>query len=140
MKRILKKEEKDFSLVYDKETKELSLNSSQEITLRLSNNFHLVVDGNWDTSVNGEYNLITNGQDINIDSVKADIHLNSRRAKQIRGLQEAIEYRKKTSKRKSLKTCKRKSDEADDFFKEVVELFDRVHLLEQEIKDLKKED
>lgn len=130
IQRVFKK--KDFRLVYDKENNEWKIDSAEKITLRLGNQFHLIIDGDYDTSVNGECNLLTYNKNINIDSFKAKIYFNSMMSKQVRGLQEAIDYRKKWEKRNARnKSYKRKTEDADDFFKEVVELFGRVEALEK---------
>jgi hypothetical protein len=122
----------NLKLVYDEESKELFLNSTEKITLRLGGNFHLVVDGDYDTSINGEYNLITNNQNIHFDSVNGEIHLNSRLAKQIKNLPESIELRKRIEQLKEKdKSCDCDSDtEMDGFFKDVLDLFERVEKLE----------
>jgi hypothetical protein len=129
----------NLNLVYNEESKELYLNSTEKVTLRLGGNFHLVVDGDLDTSVNGEFNLVTNNNRVLIDSHNSTIHFNSRLAKQIRDLPECIEWRKKYSKNNSPnQKCKEcNSKDMDDFFKDIMGLFERVEQVENKIGVIK---
>lgn len=125
----------NLKLIYDEKSKELLLNSTEKITLRLGGNFHLVVDGDYDTSINGEYNLITNNQNIHFDSINGDIHLNSRLAKQIKNLPESIELRKRNKQLKEKDGSCDCDNEMDSFFKDVLDLFERVEKLENKGDD-----
>ncbi len=81
------------------------VNSNNELQLHIPDKLSFKIYGNLNVSIDGELNIdsselnvVTNGKDINLDSVNANIHLNSYRAKQIKNIPKFKDERLKQEK------------------------------------------
>lgn len=83
--------------------------------------------------INGEINCITKNENICLDTINGQIHLNSRWGKDIRNLPESVEYREK------IKEMKEKQEEENlHNYLNSCPLLSRIQKLEYEIEDLRK--
>jgi len=69
---------------------------NDELGLTINRNFKLKIEGEFDVEVDNQVDVTTHG-DLNLDTWKSQLHMNSRRSKHIKDLDDAIEYRKQAS-------------------------------------------
>lgn len=77
----------NFTIVFNKNTKELSIHSGIKVNLEFCKDLEIKVNGDLDITVDGEINLHTT-EDLSIDS--KTIFLNSDMSKQVRSNQKQI--------------------------------------------------
>ena len=78
---------------FDEENLELSFEGASNNRIRIKGDTQFLFDGNTHFISTGEFGIITKGKDICLDSMDANIHLNSRLATPIKDLPESIAKR-----------------------------------------------
>ncbi len=73
------------------------LHTDKGIDVDFRGNIKLNIHGSLEISTDGETNFVSHG-DTNIDTWRSTLNINSRKAKQIKDLKEAIVYRKEVDK------------------------------------------
>jgi len=80
---------------FDKENLEIAFDGSGNNTIAVKGDTKFLFDGDVHFITNGELGFITKDHDIHMDSMGANIHLNSRLSKPIKDLPESIKERQK---------------------------------------------
>jgi len=117
---------------FDAKNLEIAFEGAKNNTIALSGNTQFLFGGDTYLVSNGEFGVITNGQDIHLDSIDANVHLNSRLVRPIRDLPESIEYRERVKREQEEKREQMESQ----LSRLVEELTTNMVLLEERIKEL----
>jgi hypothetical protein len=80
---------------FDKENLEIVFEGNTNKTIAIKGDTKFLFDGDTHFITNGELGFITKDNDIHMDSINANIHLNSRLSKPIKDLPESIKERQK---------------------------------------------
>jgi hypothetical protein len=91
---------KPFGMIvrFNKDKLQIRFEGSEDNTIALGGNTTFLFEGDTYFKSQGELGFITNGNDIHLDSVGANIHLNSRLSKPLKELPESIKLREVRSK------------------------------------------
>jgi len=103
--------------------------------LTIDSDFKLKIGGNFDVEVDNQVDVTTRG-DLNLDTWKSKLNLNSRKAKHIKDLKEAIEFRKEVAEQM------KKNQIMLDHHKEIMHRIDLVidQFQKEKNKELMQED
>jgi len=106
-----------------------------ELGLTIDSDFKLKIGGNFDVEVDNQVDVTTRG-DLNLDTWKSKLNLNSRKAKHIKDLKEAIEFRKEVAEQM------KKNQIMLDHHKEIMHRIDLVidQFQKEKNKELMQED
>lgn len=106
-----------------------------ELGLTIDSDFKLKIGGNFDVEVDNQVDVTTRG-DLNLDTWKSKLNLNSRKAKHIKDLKEAIEFRKEVDEQM------KKNQIMLDHHKEIMHRIDLVidQFQKEKNKELMQED
>lgn len=121
----------------------LSIGHNNELELQVPNDFVFKILGDLNISIEGELNIdsselniVTYGNDINLDSADANIHLNSCRAKQIKNIpkyrDKMLEQKKETDEQYG--TNSKKSNNKKDIYDMLGDILKRLSVLEERDK------
>lgn len=114
-----------------------------ELTLGLKGNTKMVVDGDFVIGSTGELSFLTNGQNIHLDSIDGQVHINGRNSKLLGGLPESIEYRKKREEEyrqieeRNRQIAEEKHQFEEELLEMIFELRKRMEILENGKRDIK---
>jgi hypothetical protein len=92
---------KPFGMIvrFDKDKLQIRFEGSEDNTIALGGNTTFLFDGDTHFITNGELGFISKGHDIHLDSVDANIHLNSRLSKPLKDNPESVAYRNRKRKK-----------------------------------------
>lgn len=104
------------------------------LELKFINSTHIKVNGDLSLDIDGEFSVITHNDDIHLDSIDHNIHLNSRLANQIKDTPKSIKYREQIEieQNKNLKAMEKQNLELTDY---LMRLEHRINVLEEKCKE-----
>lgn len=74
---------KSLPISYNKDSNELLINLPKDLKIKFTNSVDIVTEGEFNLLSFGELNLVTIFKNMHFDTLNAQLHLNSRRAKQL---------------------------------------------------------
>ena len=92
---------------------------NDQLGLTINRNFKLKIEGEFDVEVDNQVDVTTHG-DLNLDTWKSKLHMNSRRSKHIKDLDDAIKFREEA------KEVMRRHQIFVDNHKEILQRIDAV--------------
>ena len=117
---------------FDEDNLEIIFDGAKNNKIAIKGNTQMLIDGDFYIASAGEIGIMTEGENINFDSIGAQVHLNSRISKPLLNLPESILYRENIEKEQDKKILDNNQNLTKYFNNTIDELRERIKDLEND--------